>query len=90
MAASVPLRNTPMLAMGTIALFGYVTSMVIRYFADSLGPPTALALTGALILALAAVGTRLLKVMKQPEAEQGEPEKLTADKPASRHLTNSS
>jgi hypothetical protein len=90
MAASVPLRNTPMLAMGTIALFGYVTSMVIRYFADSLGAPTALALTGALILALAAVGTRLLRVMKQPKAEKGEPEKLTADKPASRHLTNTS
>jgi uncharacterized membrane protein len=90
MAASVPLRNTPMLAMGTIALFGYVTSLVIRYFADSLGAPAALALTGALILALATVGTRLLRVMRQPEAEKAETEKLTDDKPSSRHLTNAS
>ena len=93
MAASIPLRNTPMLAMGTIGLFGYVTSMVIRYFADSLGVPTALALTGALILVLAAVGARLLKVMKKPrpdrvETEKPAAEKSTGQKPPKRHFTN--
>lgn len=95
MAASIPLRNTPMLAMGTIGLFGYVTSMVIRYFADSLGAPTALALTGALILVLAAVGARLLKVMKEPKPDRAESEKRAAEKstgrkPPRRHLTNAS
>ena len=39
MAASVPLRNTPLLALGTLAMFGYVTSVVVRYFHQSLGVP---------------------------------------------------
>ena len=90
LAVSVPLRNTPMLAMGTIGLFGYVTSMVIRYFADSLGAPTALALTGAVILVLAAVNARLLTVMNKPQPDKGEPDKPTDDKPSGRHLTNAS
>jgi hypothetical protein len=71
-----------MLAMGTIALFGYVTSMVVRYFGDSLGVPTALALTGALILVLTAVGSRLLKVMKNPQPENPQPERVDPEKPA--------
>jgi len=83
MAASVPLRNTPMLATGTIGLFVYVTSMVTRYFADSLGVPATLALTSALILVLAAVGARLLR--KTPE-----PEEATGEQPPSQHLTNAS
>lgn len=93
MAASIPLRNTPMLAMGTIGLFGYVTSMVIRYFADSLGVPTALALTGALILILAAIGARLLRVVNKPKPDRVEPEKPAAERatgpnPPKRHFTN--
>jgi len=88
MAASVALRNTPMLAMGTIGLFGYVTDMVVHYFADSLGVPTALALTGALILVLAAVSARLLRVMKKPEPDKREPGKPTdATPPAGTSLT---
>jgi len=39
MAASVPLRNTPLLALGTLAMFGYVTSVVVSYFHQSLGVP---------------------------------------------------
>ncbi len=39
MAASVPVRNTPLLALATLAMFGYVTSAVIRYFRQSLGVP---------------------------------------------------
>jgi hypothetical protein len=64
MAAGVPLRNTPLLALGTLAMFGYVTSAVIRYFHGSLGVPAALAVTGALILALAAVSARLMRNMQ--------------------------
>lgn len=37
MAASVPLRNTPLLALGTLAMFGYVTSVAVPYFHRSLG-----------------------------------------------------
>ena len=39
MGASVPLRNTPLLALGTLAMFGYVTGVVVRYFHQSLGIP---------------------------------------------------
>jgi hypothetical protein len=64
MAAAVPLRNTPLLALATLAMFGYVTPAVIRYFHQSLGTPAALAATGALILGLAAVSARLMRNMQ--------------------------
>jgi hypothetical protein len=67
MAASVPLRNTPLLALGTLAMFGYVTAAVIRYFHQSLGVPAALAVTGALILGLAAVSARLRRAAQPPK-----------------------
>ena len=67
MAASVPLRNTPLLALGSLAMFGYVTSAVIRYFGQSLGVPAALAITGVLILALAVVSARLKRAAHPPE-----------------------
>lgn len=70
MAASVPMRNTVLLALGAIGMFGYVTSMVVRYFADSLGVPTALALTGGLILVLATISARLMHVTRKPKPEQ--------------------
>lgn len=64
MAISVPLRNAPLLALGTIAMFGYVTSTVIRYFSDSLGVPATLAITGVVILLLATVSARLLRTTR--------------------------
>jgi hypothetical protein len=64
MAASVPLRNTPLLALGTLAMFGYITPAAIRYFHQSLGVPAALAVTGALILGLAVVSARLMRSMQ--------------------------
>jgi hypothetical protein len=69
MAASVPLRNTPLLALGTLAMFGYVTSAVIRYFHQSLGVPGALAITGVLILVLAAASARLMRATHRPKHE---------------------
>ena len=70
MAASVPLRNTPLLALGALAAFGYVTSAVVRYFHESLGVPGALAITGVLILGLAAVTARLLRATHPPAPEE--------------------
>lgn len=67
MAASVPLRNTPLLALGTLAMFGYVTSVVVRYFHESLGVPGALTITGALILGLAVITARLLRAAHPPK-----------------------
>ncbi len=69
MAASVPLRNTPLLALGTLAMFGYVTALVVRYFHESLGVPGALAITGVLLLALAVVSARMLRATRSPEAK---------------------
>lgn len=61
MAASVPLRNTPLLALGALAMFGYLTSVAARYLHQSLGVPSALAITGVLIIGLAVVSARLMR-----------------------------
>jgi len=71
MAASVRLRNTPLLALGTLAMFSYVTAAVVRYFHESLGVPGALAITGVLILGLAVIAARLLRAARPPKP--GEP-----------------
>lgn len=71
LGASVPLRNTPLLALGALAMFGYVTSAVVRYFRESLGAPGALAITGVLILGLAVVVARLMRAANAPKP--GEP-----------------
>ena len=60
MAASVPLRNAPLLALGALAMFGYVTSVAAGYLHESLGVPSALAITGVLIIGLAVVSARLI------------------------------
>ena len=72
MAASVPLRNTPLLALGTLAMFGYVTSVVVQDFHRSLELPAALASTGVLILGLAVVSARLMRAARPPKP--GKPE----------------
>lgn len=64
MAASVRSRNTPLLALGALAMFGYVTSVVLRYFHQSLGVPGALAITGVLVLGLAVVTSRLMRLTR--------------------------
>lgn len=81
MTASVPLHNTPLLALGTLAMFGYVTSVVVRYFHQSLGVPGALAITGVLILGLAAVTARLMRATHPSRPEQ-------PDAAAPTHLTH--
>ena len=53
MAVSVPARQTPLLALGTVGAFGYITWAVVHYFRDSLGVPVALVIVGAVFLALA-------------------------------------
>ncbi|MGE5288897.1 MAG: hypothetical protein ACM3ML_17200 [Micromonosporaceae bacterium] len=70
MAASVPLRNTPLLALGALAMFGYLTGVVVSYFHESLGVPGALAITGVLILGLAAVTARLMRATHPPKPKQ--------------------
>jgi hypothetical protein len=69
MALSVPLRNTPLLGLGTVATFAYVTSMVVRYFSDSLGVPATLAITGFVVLVLATVSARLVRTARPQKPE---------------------
>ena len=76
MAASVPLRNVPLLALGALAMFGYVTSVAARYLHDSLGVPSALAITGVLIIGLAVVSARLMR-----EGHTPKPGRMDAEKP---------
>jgi hypothetical protein len=64
MAVSVPLRNTVLLGLGTVAMFGYVTAVAVRYFRQSLGVPAALSIIGALIIVLAVVTARLMRATR--------------------------
>ena len=70
MAASVPLRNVPLLALGALAMFGYVTEVAIRYLHESLGVPSALAITGLLIIGLAVASARLMRATHPPKARE--------------------
>ena len=72
MAVSVPTRQTPLLALGTLGAFGYITWAVVHYFEDSLGVPVALVIVGAVFLVLAVLAGSLAtrgkgKVVAVPE-----------------------
>jgi hypothetical protein len=70
MAASVRLRNTPLLALGALAMSGYLTAVAARYLHHSLGVPSALAITGVLITGLAVVTARLTLAADPPQLGQ--------------------
>lgn len=84
MAVSVPLRNTILLGFGALTMFGYVTSAVVRYFRESLGVPAALAVTGLLMLVLAAVSARLIRATRPPQPQEPPAE------PAGMHIKKAS
>ena len=65
MAIAVYAKFTPALAFGAIAMLGYVTGAVAHYLGDRLGLPSALALTGLLVLAAAVGVARALPRMKR-------------------------
>jgi hypothetical protein len=70
MAASVPLRNTPLLALGALTMSGYLTAVAARYLHQSPGVPSALAITGVLIIGLAVVSARLTLAAHPPEPRE--------------------
>ena len=99
MAASVPLRNVPLVALGALAMFSYVTLVAVRYLHESLGVPSALAITGVLIIGLAVVSARLMRAAHPPELRQPDAEKPAhaalptepgAEKPSHRDLPKAS
>jgi hypothetical protein len=71
-ALSVPTRQTPLLALGMIGAFGYITWAVTNYFQDSLGAPVALVIIGAVFLALAVVAGVLAQRNKGKAARPAE------------------
>ena len=70
MAAGVPLRNTALLALGALAMFGYLTAVAARYLHQSLGVPSALAITGVLIIGVAVVSARLMRAAHPPKPSE--------------------
>jgi hypothetical protein len=70
MAASVPLRNTPLLALGALAMSGYLTAVAARYLHQSPGGPSALAITGVLVIGLAVASARLMRAALPPKPSQ--------------------
>lgn len=53
MTLSITAHRLPLLGVGGIASFAYLTALVVRYFGDTLGIPTALAIVGGIVLVLA-------------------------------------
>ena len=68
MALSLATRSTPLLVLGTLFTFGYVTSAVLRYFSDSLGAPATLATTGLVIIGLTVTCAWLIRRMRSHPA----------------------
>jgi len=64
MVVSVPTGQVPLLAVGTLGIFSYLTWAVFRYFGDSLGVPLTLVIVGGVFLALAVVAGRLTQVTR--------------------------
>jgi len=64
MVVSLPTGQVPLLAVGTVGTFSYLTWAVFRYFGDSLGVPLTLVIVGGVFLALAVVAGRLTQVSR--------------------------
>lgn len=73
MVVSVPTGQVPLLAVGTVGTFGYLTWAVTRYFSDSLGVPLTLVIVGAVFLVLAVVAGRLTRVSRRRWRRRGTP-----------------
>jgi hypothetical protein len=64
--ASVTLRHTGALALGAVGLFGYLTGTIGYYFADTIGVPFALLLSGVVLVGIAIAVTRLRHATIEP------------------------
>jgi hypothetical protein len=65
--ASVVLRHTGVLALGAVGLFGYLTGTIGYYFADTIGVPFALLLSGVVLVGIAIAVTKLRHATVVPE-----------------------
>jgi hypothetical protein len=71
MAVSVPTGQVPLLAVGTLGTFGYLTWAVFHFFGDSLSVPVVLVIIGAVFIALAVVAGRLTQVTRGRRLRSG-------------------
>ena len=88
------------LGLGAVAMFGYVTGVVMTYFRGSLGAPAALSITGALVIGVAAVTARLMRATRrarpgepgaeEPGAGSGQPPGPAAESPSRHDLPKAS
>ena len=69
--ASVVLRHTGVLALGAVGLFGYLTGTIGYYFADTIGVPFALLLSGVVLVGIAIAVTKLRHATVVPEPPPG-------------------
>lgn len=67
MILSVRSGALPLLAIGTVTVFAYVTGVVLRYFRDQLGVPLALMIIGAVFIVLALLAARLGRFRRAAE-----------------------
>lgn len=72
MATSIRVKNTVLLAAGTLALVGYVSAVVARYYHQSLELPAALAICGTLLLTTAVIMARVVRGTRRQLAAQGD------------------
>lgn len=66
MVLSVPMRETLLLAIGSVGAFGYLVGTAVTYFGETLGVPLALLFAGLAVLAVAVLGGRLLRLTRRP------------------------
>ncbi len=66
MAAGIRVRSKVPLAFGALAVYGYGTWAIFRYFHAALGIPESLAVSGAFLIGLAAVTARLRRRRQVP------------------------
>ncbi|MHB1817113.1 MAG: hypothetical protein ACYCO9_03615 [Streptosporangiaceae bacterium] len=69
MVASVRFRSRVLLAFGAVAEFGYLTAALVYYSRGLLGIPESLAITGAILLLLAALSARLRRAIGGGQAQ---------------------
>jgi hypothetical protein len=70
LAASVSQRELVLLGLGAAGIFLFVPQLVFHYFADSLGAPVALLLSGALLVGGAIALARLKGTVSEEEREE--------------------
>lgn len=69
MGLSVPMRETVLLAIGSVGAFGYLVGTAVTYFGETVGVPLALLFAGLAVLAVAVLGGRLLRLTRRPSGQ---------------------